>query len=108
VAAGTTNDNVVDEYVELTSISAQPLPLLDPDHPENTWHLDGGISFQFPTQVTLFPQATLLLVSFDPQADAVKLSAFRARYNVAAGVPVFGPLRRAVGQQVGRSRNLQA
>ena len=97
VEAGTTNDNVIEEFVELTSVSAQPLALYDPNYPANTWHLEGGISFRFPTNVTLAPNATLLLVSFDPQADPAQLTAFRARYGVDSGVPVFGPYAGRLG-----------
>jgi hypothetical protein len=97
VEAGTTNDNVIEEFVELTSVSAQPLALYDPNYLANTWHLEGGISFRFPTNATLAPEATLLLVSFDPQAHPAQLAAFRARYGVDSGVPVFGPYAGRLG-----------
>ena len=97
IVGGITNDNVLDEFLELTSLSSQPLPLYDPAYPTNTWHLEGGISFRFPTNLTLAPNAILLLVSFDPQADPAQLAAFRARYGVDSGVPVLGPYTGRLG-----------
>lgn len=43
-----TNDNLLDEYVELTSITNGPLKLYDPAYPTNTWSVAGGITYTFP------------------------------------------------------------
>jgi hypothetical protein len=75
-------DGVV-EFIELASISDQPVTLFDPDFPTNRWRLD-GISFNFPPQITLDPGELLLLVAEDP-------ASFRAQYDVPAAVQVFGP-----------------
>lgn len=91
VAGGVTNDNVADEYIALTSITNQPLPLFDPAYPTNTWHVDGGVGYVFPTNVTVQPGQTIVLVSFSPQTDAVQIAAFRSKYGVSNDVPVFGP-----------------
>jgi hypothetical protein len=100
--AGNTEDSVMDEFLELTSISTQPLPLFDPAYPANTWHLEGGVSFRFPPNFTLAPGAILLLVSFDPVAEPAQLAAFRARYDVAASVPILGPYAGRLGNQSDR------
>src|SRR5262249_14237995 len=83
-------DDTVDEYVEIASIAAEAVPLFDPQFPANTWQLRGGISFDFPTNLTLLPGGSLVLVSFDP-ADQTALAVFRGRYGQFAGTPVVGP-----------------
>jgi len=86
-----TNDNVLDEYVELTSITNGPLKLYDPAYPTNTWSVAGGVTYTFPTNLTLPALGRLLLVNFDPVTNAPQEAAFRTLYNVPAGVPIFGP-----------------
>ena len=86
-----TNDNVLDEYVELTSITNGPLKLYDPAYPTNTWSVAGGVTYTFPTNLTLPALGRLLLVNFDPVTNAPQEAAFRSLYNVPAGVPLFGP-----------------
>jgi hypothetical protein len=71
------------EFIELKNISAGPVPLYHPDHPELTWRLN-GIGFSFPPGLQLPAGGILLLVSGDP-------AVFRAKHGVPAGVPVFGP-----------------
>lgn len=90
-AGAGTNDNTLDEYVELINLNSSPVPLFDPAAPVNTWKVTGGISYVFPTNVTLPANGALLLVNFDPATNAAALSEFRARYVVDASVPLFGP-----------------
>jgi len=85
-----TNDNVLDEFIELQNSGAVSVPLYDPANPANTWKLKDGITFSFPTNTTMPPNGFLIVVSFDP-ADAGLLNAFRAKYNVQAGTPIVGP-----------------
>ena len=70
-----------DEFLELRNLTGASLPLFDPAHPTNTWGLSGA-SFDFPTNVSLPPNGSLLLVSDNPVA-------FRARFNVPASVAIF-------------------
>ncbi len=84
-------DNAVDEFVELHNLTAEPTPLYDPAYPDNTWRVRGGISFDFPRNVTLAPHGFLLLVNFDPSASPDLLGNFLQKYKVPAGVPIFGP-----------------
>jgi hypothetical protein len=86
-----TNDNSVDEFVELRNTSAQAVPLYHVAFPTNTWRLRDGIDFDFPTGVTLSAGGRLLVVSFDPTVNPAQLALFRAKYGVDASVPVFGP-----------------
>jgi hypothetical protein len=100
--AGNTEDSVMDEFLELTSISLQPLPLFDPAYPANTWHLEGGVSFRFPPNVVLAPSAILLVVGFDPEAEPAALAAFRSRHGVSTGVTIFGPYTGRLGNKSDR------
>jgi hypothetical protein len=81
VEAGVTNDNVVEEFVELRNISAQTVPLYDPAHPANGWRLRDAVDFRFSASHALPPGGFLQVVSFDPVTNLVALARFRARYG---------------------------
>src|SRR5262249_32149522 len=83
-------DNTADEFIEVANITAQPVPLYDPAATTNTWHVRGGVNFDFPTNVTLTPGGALVLVNFNP-SDAAALAAFRGKFGEFASTPVFGP-----------------
>jgi hypothetical protein len=72
-----------EEFLELKSITNGALFLYNQAYPSNTWRLN-GVGFDFPTNVQVAPNGLLLLVGSDP-------AAFRAKYGVPAGVPIFGP-----------------
>ncbi len=72
------------EYVELTNISTNRVPLFDPDYPTNTWHLQGAVDYAFPTNVFLEPGERVLIAGVTP-AD------FRRQYNLPSTIRVFGP-----------------
>src|SRR5206468_10618771 len=63
----------------------------DPSYPTNTWKLDEGVHFQFPTNITVAAGAHILVVSFNPAIDTAALASFRAKYGVSNSVPIFGP-----------------
>jgi hypothetical protein len=86
-----TDDNILDEYIELYNVSPATVPLYDPAAPTNTWRLRGVVDFDLPQGVQLAPAAYLLLVNFDPVLDAAQLAAFRALYSVPGNVQIFGP-----------------
>ena len=79
------------EFIELRNITGTPVDLFDPARPTNTWRLGDGIDFSFPPSTTLAANGYLLVVDFDPVADAAALASFRAHYAVSPAVPVFGP-----------------
>ncbi len=83
-------DNAADEFIELVNFTSAPVPLFDPAFPTNTWHLRGGVNFDFPTGVTLPANGSLVLANFDPN-DPVAVAAFRSRYITLAGASLFGP-----------------
>lgn len=86
-----TNNNTRDEYVELHNITSQAVPLYDPNAATNTWHLRGGVEFNFPMGVVLPPRGYLLVVGFDPAFDAAKLDAFRRWYALDTNTVILGP-----------------
>lgn len=86
-----TNDNTRDEYVELHNLSNTNVPLFDPGHPTNTWHLRGGVDFDLPPALTLPAGGYLLLVNFDPQLHPGELAAFRSLYALGTAVTILGP-----------------
>jgi hypothetical protein len=87
-----TNDNTVDEFIELANTAATPQPLYDTAYPTNTWSIDGAGKFTFPTGVIVPGGGRVLIVNFNPATNAVELAAFRNTYAVPANVPVFGPI----------------
>ena len=83
-------ENSDDEFIELENISVNPVPLFDPTYPTNHWRLRNAVDFEFPPGTTLAANSRLLVVNFTP-TDVFALAAFRAKFNVPAGVPVLGP-----------------
>jgi len=83
-------DNGDDEYVELRNITGSTVGLFDPAYPTNRWQLRGGVDYTFPANTALGAGQSLLLVSFNP-TNTTQLAAFRAKYALFAGVPIFGP-----------------
>lgn len=83
-------DNSAEEYVEIRNITTNPVKLYDALVPTNTWHLRGGIDFDFPQNVTLGATQSLVLVNFNP-ADATARNAFLGKYGGFSTIPLFGP-----------------
>lgn len=83
-------DNDLDEYIELQNRLGSPTPLFDPAFPTNTWRLEKGVEFAFPTNVTMAASSRLLVVNFNP-TNTTRLNEFRARFGISATVPIFGP-----------------
>ncbi|MCX6904531.1 MAG: lamin tail domain-containing protein [Verrucomicrobia bacterium] len=91
-------NNVRDEFMEWQNISSNTVRLYDPANPQNTWHVRGGLSYDFPTNVSLAPGAFLLVVSFDPVNDTNARAGFLAAYPQLAGNAVlYGPYSGALG-----------
>ncbi len=86
-----TNDNTRDEFVELRNITTAAVPLFDPAHPTNTWHLRGAVEFDFPSDVSLAAGDSLLVVGFDPVNNPAARDTFRASYNLSPSVRLVGP-----------------
>jgi len=71
------------EFVELFNATAQPVLLFDPARPANTWQID-GLGFTFPGGVEVPGYGVALVVPIDP-------AVFRAAYDIAENVQLFGP-----------------
>lgn len=71
------------EFLELKNITSEAVNLFDPEHPQNTWKVN-GIGFVFPPNLQIPGKGLLLVVGGDP-------GLFRSHYNVPASIPVLGP-----------------
>ena len=91
VAGTNATENPNEEFIELHNLATSGTPLFDPAHSTNTWRLRGGVDFNFPLNVILPASGFLLVVNFDPATNATAVAAFRSKYRVPAGVPMFGP-----------------
>ena len=60
------------------------MPLYDPAHPQNTWHLAEGVELTFPAGASIPAGGYALIVNIDP-------AYFRTKYGIPASVPIFGP-----------------
>jgi hypothetical protein len=85
-----TNDNAIDEFIELKNISASAFSLFDTNYPTNAWRLRDAVDFDFPLNITVPGGGFLVVVGFDP-TNAPVLSAFRSKYSVSSNVPIYGP-----------------
>ena len=72
-----------DEFLEIKNISGAAVNLWDAANPANTWKV-GGLDFFFPANTTVPAGGLVLLVGIDP-------ATFRAKYQIPAAVPIFGP-----------------
>ncbi|MFM1770623.1 MAG: Inner spore coat protein, partial [Verrucomicrobiota bacterium] len=83
-----TNDNTLDEFIELRNITTATVSLHDGT---NGWRLRDGVDFDFPPGTQLPPDGELVVVSFDPVANPAVLAAFRSKFGMAPSTPVLGP-----------------
>ncbi|MBT7912105.1 MAG: lamin tail domain-containing protein [Verrucomicrobia bacterium] len=89
LGAGTPDD----EFIELHNNTNTTVPLYDPLHPENTWLIDGGTTFEFPRGFLLPPGGYVVLIEFNPVKDPEKTASMAKRLGIPDGVPILGPLR---------------
>ena len=89
-----TNDNTVEEFIELRNTSAGAVVLYDPIHPTNGWRLRDGVDFQFNSTHSIPTGGSMILVSFDPATNLIALAQFRAKYgsNLFLAGPYSGKL----------------
>jgi len=86
-------NDFTDEFIELQNITSSPVPL---DDMTNTWHLRNAVDYQFPLGVVLPAGGFLLVVGFDPNADATATANFRVRNSVPADLPLYGPWQQSL------------
>ncbi|HOW66732.1 MAG TPA: lamin tail domain-containing protein [Candidatus Paceibacterota bacterium] len=91
------------EYVELLNVGASSVALYDPEHPENTWRVEGEIRWFFPEKNTIRGGEYLILVGFDPEQDAQLTASFRARYpQLPNAARLLGPYEGRLSNSGGR------
>ena len=94
-----TNDNVLDEYIEILNPTASTVSLFNTN---GTWRLDGGAGFSFPANTTIPAGGLLVLVNFDP-AVGTNLAWFRSLYGLTnPTVPILGPYSGKLGNRSDR------
>lgn len=91
ITSTSTNDNVLDEYIELRNITPTEVLLFDPVYPANTWQIGNAVSYSFPTGTRVPAGGLVIIVGFNPQSNTSQLAAFRAKYNVPETVRIYGP-----------------
>jgi len=95
-----TNDNTLDEFIELLNPTAVTVNLFDTN---GAWRIDGGVGFTFAGNVSLAAGGLALVVNFDP-ADAMALEAFRTKYGITnSDVQIFGPFSGKLGNRSDRA-----
>ncbi len=95
-----TNDNSLDEFVELRNISEDTVPLYfiplpgdDTSVTTNRWKIAGDIKFEFPPFQFLAPNDYLVLVNFDPATNSAMTSAWTNRFRVPGTSKLYGPYK---------------
>ncbi|MBE2199413.1 MAG: lamin tail domain-containing protein, partial [Anaerolinea sp.] len=72
------------EFLVLTNITSQTVPLYDTAVPNNTWQITGLGDFFFPQGAAIHANSYAIVTEIAP-------SLFRTIYNVPAAIPIFGP-----------------
>ncbi|MEY2408611.1 MAG: hypothetical protein QOF48_1281 [Verrucomicrobiota bacterium] len=76
-----TNDNLIEEFVELRNTSGSVVPLYDPASPTNGWRLRDAVDFTFTSSHSIAPGGHMIVVSFDPVTNASARAQFESRYG---------------------------
>ena len=84
-------DDGANEYIELHNFSNASVSLFDPGFPTNRWILKDAVDFTFPTNISIPAGGFILVVGFDPSTNAADAVAFRLKFQVPAGTPIYGP-----------------
>jgi hypothetical protein len=84
--AGGVDDDTM-EFVELRNLTGAAIPLFEHNA---GWRIRGGVDFDFPSGASIPANGYAIVVAFHP-LDPACAGAFRSRYNLAAGVPLYGP-----------------
>ena len=80
-----------DEYIELVNPTASRSVMANS---EGAWRLDGAVEFTFDGSVSIPSGGRLIVVGFDPQTDADRLTTFITSYHtglLTPGVDIVGP-----------------
>ena len=83
------------EYIEIANPTAATIDLTN-------WRIRGEADFDFAPGTSLSAGEAIVVVSFDPVVDTVKLNAFRAQYGIGSGVTIVGGLSASLSNSTGR------
>jgi len=72
------------EFAEIYNPSNAPVSL-------DNWRIPRGLDFDFPPAALLPATGVVVVVSFDPQTNAQRLTEFRAAYGIDESVILLGP-----------------
>jgi hypothetical protein len=78
------NHDEIAEYIELFNRSSDTVNLYDESNPSNTWKFTKGIDYVFPPEVSIAPEAHILVVRTDPDI-------FRQVHGIPLTCEIFGP-----------------
>jgi len=92
--------DAAEEFIELTNISSNPVPLYDPASPANMWRIDGIGPFIMPAGTSIPGNGTILIVRADPVT-------FRNTYNIPNTIAVLGPYEPSALNNDGERVSLQ-
>ena len=73
-----------EESIELRNRLAQEVLLFDPNFPENTWRIRGGIDLDLPTGIQIPAFGRLIVTELEPDA-------YRTKYMIPESVTIVGP-----------------
>jgi hypothetical protein len=85
LAGGVDDENM--EFIELRNLTGAAIPLFEHNA---GWRVRGGVDFDFPSGASIPANGYAIVVAFHP-LDTARAGAFRTRYNLAVGVPLYGP-----------------
>ncbi len=84
-----TNDNTLDEFIELWNSMETAVEL---QNSNGTWRINGGVGLVFPTNTVIGPHKFLLAVNFDPATNQAQVAAFKSLYGITdPDVAMVGP-----------------
>lgn len=76
--------DLLPEFIQITNISDEDVPLFDPNNPGNTWGVEDAVTLEFPPGITMAPGESIFLTETTPEL-------FRAGWNAPESVRVLGP-----------------
>ena len=81
------------DFIELQNLSPAALPLEVDYGPEGRfgWQIGDGVDYEFGGGASIAAESYLVVVSFAPDLEPLKLEAFRSHYSIPIEIPVYGP-----------------
>ena len=83
------------EFIEIANPTSAAVDLTE-------WRIRGEADYDFAAGTELAAGEAIVVVSFDPAVDTVKLDAFRAHYGISAEVTIVGAASASLSNSTGR------